>query len=326
MVRCAAMKQARSTKRLARWARGLRAPLLAGLAVVAAIPLLDSWGGRSLAQPGSPGSGPIDAITRPRHDLELAFTTAGRVAERLVEPGQRVPAGAPLLKLDDSEQSANLELLRVRAQSDIEVNNAEADLRMAQSEEARIRDAHSRDAAAAFEVERAELETLQASLRFELSKQRQLEAQLTLAQAQRRYEALTLSAPIAGVVEQVLVEPGETVEALRPVLRLVATDPLLVEAPAPTAQTLALTPGDSAWVRWRLPGEPRVVEGRIAHIAAVADPASDTRLVRIEAPNPFGLPAGSQVEVWLSRPPADISEPRASAPTPDANQGPEGGS
>ena len=253
---------------------------------------------------------PIEAITKPRHDLELAFTVAGRVAARLVEPGQQVHAGDPLLRLDDAEQRANMELLRLRANSDLEVQNAQADFQMAQTAESRIRDAHSRDAAAKFEVERASMETKQAALRLQLFKQRKLEAALTLKQAERSYEKLTLRAPIDATVEQVIVEPGETVEALRPVLRLVVTQTMLVEAPAPTASTLPLQVGDPAWIRWRLPGKPRIAQGRITHIAAVADPASDTRMVRIDAPNRFNLPAGSQVDVWLDEPPVAVEASR----------------
>lgn len=237
----------------------------------------------------------VEAVARARHDLDLGFTVRGRVAQVLVQPGARVDAGAVLVRLDDRDGAAAIRLYEIRAASTIEVESAEAEWRLAENEARRIGDAMERQGAAPFEVERARLEAKRRMLAHEFARQRREEARLQLEQARLVHERYELRAPIAGVVEEVVVEAGEMVEEVRPVVRLVATDPLRVDAPAPLGVAAGLTPGAPAWVVFKSSGA--MVEGRVVHVASIADPGSETRLVRIDVPNPGGEPAGSHVAV-----------------------------
>lgn len=244
----------------------------------------------------------IEAIAQARHDLKLSFTLAGRIGEVLVEPGDAVQAGQPLLRLEDEESRAQIQLLRLRAESNLEIEAAEADYAMTQVDEARVKDAFSRNAAARFEVERAELDTRRAFLALELFRQRKQEAEHQLRQAEILNQRYTLRSPVDGVIEEVLLEVGESTEALRPVVRLVVTNPLRIDVNAPTAETMRLDVGAPVWLRFKLPDHEGYTQGRIVHIASVADAASETRLVRVETPNPKNLPAGTYVEVTFQRP------------------------
>lgn len=237
----------------------------------------------------------IEAVSAPRHDLELGFTIEGAVAEVLVRPGDRVEAGQALIRLDDREGAAQIRSYELRAQSTIEVDAAEAALALAQNEAARIEEAMAQAGAAPFEVERARLEARVKGLGLDMARQRREETRLLLLQAQVAHERSLLKAPMAGIVEEVRIEAGELVESVRPVLRLVVTDPLTVDAPAPVGLAAGLRVGAPAWVRFKDTGT--LVEGRVVFIASVADPGSETRIVRIEAPNPRGEPAGAHVTV-----------------------------
>lgn len=250
------------------------------------------------------GAPPVEGVAKARHDLRLGFTVPGRVARVLVQPGDRVDAAQPVIELDDAEGEALLALYGVRAASDLEIQAAEAQKALAEVEEGRVRESFSRGAAAPFEVERAQLETRRAVLTLEQARQRKLEAEHQLAQARARHDAFTLRAPISGVVEEVLVSAGETVQELKPVIRIVATNPLRVDAPVRTEETLTLEVGAPAWVWTDAPGQTAPVEGRVIYLAQVADAASDTRLVRVEVPNDKGLPAGRLVRVAFTRPEA----------------------
>ncbi len=250
----------------------------------------------------------IEAIAQARHDLNLSFTLAGRLGEAHVQPGDEVTAGQPLLRLEDQESRAQIQLLRLRAESSLEIEAAEADYAMAQVDEQRVKDAFTRNAAARFEVERAELDTKRALLALELFRQRKQEAEHQLNQAEILHQRYTLRSPVDGTVEEVLIEVGESTEALRPVLRLVVTNPLHIEVNAPTAETMRLKVGAPVWLRFRLPDWRGYAEGRIVHIAAVADAASETRLVRVETPNPDDLPAGCYVEVHFERPEGAVAQ------------------
>ncbi len=250
-----------------------------------------------ISAPVSHASG-IEAIAVAHLDAELSFTIPGKVVAVLVEPGDLVKAGDPLVRLDDEQALIQLEILRIRAESSLEIQAAEAEWKMSQTDEIRVKRAHAGAAAADFEVERAALATLRDKLAYELSQQNQIEAHQRYQQAQVQHAQYTIRAPADGVVESIDLEVGESVDALAPVVRVVAANPLVIDVPAPTAVTLSLEDGNDAWVTFTLPGlESSPVRGRITHVAAVADPASGTRIVRVETPNPEGLPAGVPVSV-----------------------------
>jgi multidrug efflux system membrane fusion protein len=238
---------------------------------------------------------PVEAYTRARLDVSLGFVVSGRVQGVLVEEGQRVSAGDPLVRLADPEGEAQIRLLELRAVSTLEIDAAEADYDLAKVREEMVKGAAEQGGASAFEVREAELETVRARLARDLFIQRRAEAQLQLEQARRRHEQFTLRAPAAGVVDQIEIEPGETVQSLEPVARLVATDALVADAQAPTADTLGLAPGDPARVVFLLGEERTETVGRVRAVALVGDAASDTRRVRVEIPNDRNLPAGTRV-------------------------------
>lgn len=248
----------------------------------------------------------IEAFTSARHDLDLGFTIGGKVIKVYVQPGERVEEGQVLLELLDEEGNALVKLYRLRATSDLKVKSAEEELKLARIEEEAIRKAYEKDAAKPIELDRAQIRTALADLAVALAKQEVEEAMFQLRQTMARHDQYVLRAPMAGVVDALEIAEGETVEPLKPVLRLVVTDPLQVDAAVPTDQTLNLKAGGPAWVQCSLPGFGKAIQGRIVHLAFVADAASNTRLVRIEVPNPDRLPAGSHVTVSFS-PPAGVA-------------------
>lgn len=245
---------------------------------------------------------PVEAIAEARYDVDLGFTLRGRVMEVLVEPGARVSAGEALARLDDRESEAQLRLLAVRAESTLEAEAAHAEWLLAEESEKRIRAALEQGGANPFEVREAELETLRKKLGHELFVERQVEASLRLEQAERTHEQFTLLSPIDGVVESVLIDPGELVEEVRPVIRVVNTESLRIDAPAPVGIASGVGVGDGVWVRFKSsPGE--TIRGTVTHVASVADPGSETRIVRVEIENGSGMPGGSHVQVFFGGPP-----------------------
>jgi len=237
----------------------------------------------------------VEAYTRAEVDLRLAFTVSGRVEAAPVREGDRVRKGETLIALADPEGEAQIRLLEVRAASTLEIDAATADENLARVREGMVKSAAQRGGASEFEAREAELETVRARLAKELFVQRREEARMQLEQARRRHEQFALRAPASGVVDEIGIEVGETVEALAPVMRLVSTETLLADAQAPIAQTLGLKAGDRATATFLL-GERRIVaEARVRFVALVGDAASDTRRVLVEIPNERGLPAGTRV-------------------------------
>ena len=58
--------------------------------------------------------------------------------------------------------------------------------------------------------------------------------------------------------------------------------------------------GQDVWIAFPDTPSPDAPNGRIINIATVADAASDTLRVRVEAPNPTKRPAGERVAVTFS--------------------------
>lgn len=247
---------------------------------------------------------PVAAVTTAKHDLPLSFTVAGRVAKVHVKSGDTVKAGAPLIQLEDDAGRAQVELYALKASSTLGVDAADAEHKQAQLEEKRGREAFGLDAAGKFEVERLELQTKLAALRLAQAVEAREQAKIQLAAAQIAHDAFTLKSPIDATVEEVIVAQGQTVETLKPVLRVVAADPLVIDAYVPTESSLTLKPGDPAWIRPRNADTADVTprRGSIVYIAQVADARSDTRLVRVELPNPDRRPAGTHVTVDFTAP------------------------
>ncbi len=245
--------------------------------------------------------GQVEAVTKARHDLKLGFTVGGKVGRVLVKPGDTVEQGQVLMELEDEEGKALVELYTIRVNSDLEARSAKAALQLAQVEERAIRKAFENDAAKPIEVERAQIRTTQAKLELSMAYQRGEETKHQLNQASSRHDQYLMKATTAGVVDLISVSEGELVETLKPVLRLVVIDPLWIDASVPTDQTLHLKPGDPAWVQVHLLGSSaQPIQGKILHLAQVADAASDTRIVRVEMPNDRDLPAGGPVTITFS--------------------------
>lgn len=239
-----------------------------------------------------------EAVTESEVDLELAFTIPGLVEEVLVRAGDPVGPGQVLARLDTGEIDASLALARVRAESTLAIEEAEALLGLAGNELARVEEAYAKGGVTEFEVERARLERTRRAVALDLARQRQGEYELQLRQLEATRTRYEVRSPVAGHVEEVPVRPGETVEELVPVARVVSVGTLRLDVAVPLAATLGLEVGGVAEVRLSgVAPDGGAMEGRIVHVARVADAASGTRLVRIEVPNEAGVPGGARARV-----------------------------
>ncbi len=245
---------------------------------------------------------PVEAVARAEQDSALAFTISGTVGKVLVQPGDKVAASQPLVQLDDAESRVEVELLRLRATSDLEERAAKAEWDLAEVELEKWKEMRRQDAANELQLRKATLEAERSRLAYELFVQRRREAELQLRQAEERLRRFTLVSPISAVVDEVAVEAGEVVEPARAVVRVVDASMLRIDASMPTAGTLGVKVGDPAWISVPLTSPPTVMKGTIKHVASVGDAGSETRLVRVQVANTAGFPAGFGCKVRLSAP------------------------
>lgn len=248
----------------------------------------------ALVRPGL-GQG-IEAVTRPSGDVSLAFIRAGRVVEVGVKEGDRVAAGQALMRLDDETERLVVARLKATADDTAHLRAAEAQLARRRDDLARIERAANEGGATEWELDHARLAVRVAELAVRTETFKREQNRRKHDEAEAHLARMTLRSPIAGRIEAVLVEAGEAVKAAAAVVRVVRADPLWADVAAPLAQAMGLKAGDPARVRFPAPaGGP--VEGKVLHVAAVADPASATLRVRVEVPNAGGRAAGETVTV-----------------------------
>lgn len=246
----------------------------------------------------------IEAITKPSKDVILSFVRPGRVAEVLVKEGDKVKAGQVLVRLDDEAEQEQLAQLKADAEDEVHLKAAEAKLAQAKVDLKKMEEAFQKKAATELEIEHARLDMIISELSLALTRFEQSQKKRKFREATIRIEQMKMLCPIDGIVERVLVEPGESADALERIVQVVSIDPLWVDVPVALSVARDLKRGtDNAVVEFESRQADRPVRspGTIAHIAAVADSASGTLTVRVEVPNKASRPAGEHVYVSFSQ-------------------------
>ena len=147
-----------------------------------------------------------------RVQSDLGFRVPGKVVQRLVDVGQAVHRGQPLMRIDPVDLG-----LQARAQAEA-VTAARARARQAADDEARYR-----DLVAAGAVSASAYEQLKAAADAATAQLSAAEAQYDVARNTAGYALLVADAD--GVVVDTLAEPGQVVGAGQPVVRLAHAGP-----------------------------------------------------------------------------------------------------
>jgi RND family efflux transporter MFP subunit len=256
--------------------------------------------GMSVGVPGDTHAEVLQGITAPKADITLSFVVPGRISDVLVSEGSSVKEGQLLVQLFDEPEQIQCEQLKMLSVDQTKILAAKAELAQKKVDLKKVEMAKAKGAASDWEVEHLQLNVRIAELSLKSSRIEQRQYRQRYDHARSQLERMRLVAPLAGLVEDVSVEAGESVGTLGPVIRLVQNDPLWIDVPVPMHQTAELKLGQDVWVTF--PGTDSTVapNARIINIATVADAASDTLRVRIEVPNPLKRPAGERVSVAFS--------------------------
>jgi len=225
-------------------------------------------------------SGTVRATRR----ADLAFTVAGRLAERRVRLGDRVVAGQVLARLETDELAHAV----TAARASLAEASARAD--QAAREQHRVERLAAARAATPEELE-------QATATAEALAATRDRAQTALREADRRRVEAALAAPYAGTVVDVLAEPGEYLTPGRPVVRVAGDGSREAEVRVPESLLADLASG--ADVRAEGPAGP--LAGRITSVghAATGDGLLFPVVVRLDAGS--APPPGTAIDVLLER-------------------------
>lgn len=252
---------------------------LAALSIVAAAVMLSACSKKEAAPEPvravklvTVGEGQIESAqeysgdVRARVESRLGFRVAGKITKREVELGQHVKAGQVLARLDARDYQLSADAARAQLAS------ATTQRDLAEANAKRFRTLRAQNFISAAEMERyeANLKAAQASLD-------QARAQLSSQSNQENYTQLLADAD--GVVTAVEAEPGQVVAAGTPVVRIAQDGARDAVFSVPEDRRSTIKPGQGVKVRpWS--DESRVINALVREVAASADPATRTYVVK----------------------------------------------
>jgi len=223
-------------------------------------------GAGSPCAPGTPLCGQVTATgdapraysgeVRARIETTLGFRIAGKIVERRVDAGMRVSPGQVLARLDPADAA-------------LQATQAEAQRALAAADLARYRDLKAKNYISASALDARETAFKAA------------DAQAALAKNQAAYT--TLVADRAGVIGQVLAEPGQVVSAGQAVFRLAPDGEREIAIAFPEGEVRAFKLGQMAEVTfWASQGAAtKPLAGQLREISPVADPVTRTYAARV---------------------------------------------
>ncbi len=211
------------------------------------------------------------AEVRARTEARLGFRVAGKMLSRSAELGQHVKAGQLLAQLDgtDLKLGQDAALAATRA--------AKSSYELAATEYKRYKDLRDQGFISGLELERRE-----STLTAQKAQLDQVVAQSRVQGNQAGYAALL--APAAGVVTAVEAEPGAVLAAGTPVLRLAYDGPrdAVFAVPEDRLPSMRALLGKAGALHVRLWGSATTLAATVREVAAAADPATRTFLVKAD--------------------------------------------
>lgn len=160
-----------------------------------------------IAGPATGGGASYTGSVQARTESNLGFRISGKILERLVDPGQIVKAGQPLMKLDPTDYELATNAVRASVEAakakDVQATADEVRLRKLLETGAVSRQAYEQVKAAA-DSSAAQLEAAQAQYK----------------QTRNQADYAVLKADAAGVVMDVPAQPGQVISAGQAVVKL----------------------------------------------------------------------------------------------------------
>ena len=241
---------------------------------------------------------PLGCLIEPFRTSDIGSPVIGVIESTLVERGDRVVAGQPLVTLRADVERQSVAVAASKAQAMGELKAAEATAELARQKLVRARDLADQQFISGQALEQARADAMVADNRLAQAREQQgiLGREHDLARAQLGLR--TIRSPITGVVAERFLSVGERVEE-KAIFRVAVVNPLRVEVVLPSSFYTTVRTGMSVTVTPEFPGaSPRLA--RITVVDRLIDGASNTFRIRLELPNAdLSLPAGLRCKAEL---------------------------
>jgi len=214
----------------------------------------------------------LSAVLEPIRSVVVAAEVGGRVVAVKAEEHSRVETGAVLIEIERTFLEASVE--RARAQ----LLRAEAALGLAETELERQRGLAEREVASEAQLDRA---TIQERASYAAL----LDARAALSDARTRLEKAVITAPFAGVVNSLDLEPGAYLQPGQAVVELLDLSEIEVEFGVTDREVVAIQVGDPVSLEVDVfPDE--WFSGTVAQVGRAVDERTRKYPVQAHVPNP----------------------------------------
>ena len=271
------------------------------LSLVAGVALLTATSPRSArgAAPAAPEKNLITATTEASKRTKLSFNSLGIVKQVAVKEGDAVKEGQLLMAQDADIEQAELERLKLEAESNARIDFYQADLDVKKKVEKRKTTAPEGTFNES-EIEEAQADVIKGTRQIEVATLEHNGDKVKFKQQGLKVDRMNLHSKFDGLVERIEIWEGEVCDPSKPAIIVVKNDPqYVVIRQLKTAQVAQLKVGQTLDVRLKGDAKAEWTPAKIWYISPVADAAAGTQLVKLEMPNPDNRATGLEVEVKL---------------------------
>lgn len=239
-----------------------------------------------------------DCMIEPHSVTDVSTREEGVLEEILVKRGDLVRKGQVVAKLESSLESIALKFAIARAEMTGEVDSRKATLEYMLRQQNRIAVLYEDNAISFNDKDKADTDVRLAETELQVALDNQRLMKIERDRSARRLELRSIRSPVDGVIVEILLVPGESVEdRTREIMIIAEVDPLNVEIILPAEQFGSIQVGTAAEILPLLPGE----QLRFANVSVVdrtIDAASNTFGVQLQLENAdHAIPGGIRCEI-----------------------------
>ena len=237
-------------------------------------------------------------MIEPHSITELSTSEQGVLETVLVKRGDIVKKGQVVAKLESSLEKITLRFAeaRVKMAGDIEAKRAALEYVLRQRD--RITELYDAKTISFNDKDKADTDLRLAETELQVALDNQRLMQIERDRAARRLELRSIRSPVDGVIVEILLVPGESVDdRTREIIVIAEVNPLNVEIILPAEQFGTVQVGTPAEVTPLLPGEP-VRQTEVSVIDRTIDAASQTFGVQLQLDNAdYAIPGGIRCDI-----------------------------
>lgn len=226
----------------------------------------------------------LACLIKPEMYVDLSSSIDAIVDEVLVKNGDYIVKGQPLINLEASVEKARVDLAKIQAASNSEINTRQVQLQFAKQNKKHIDKLHKKNMISEFEFFTATTEVSLAEIELVKALENKRLATLNLEVAKSQLALRSILSPINGVVVERYAMVGESVTD-RSIMKLAQIDTLRVELIAPTEYFGLITKGMDVKVYTEKPIN-QTFQAQVSMVDQLIDPASGSFSVHMTVPNP----------------------------------------